>query len=194
MNILYVDASVKNGVAGVGITDGKEFNVRYTFPMDSSFEAEKMGIVITINYLQSRGIKTNEVTLYTDCQSAYNLVKDIRLGINLQWISRDYNLAHDIANEARLGLNGTKQYKNFLALERLNKAIDDAKKLRREEKTMKARMEQRVMAQLRAELYPMALQQLKEELREQVEKELTEKLVKELKEEILAELKDTVTV
>jgi len=97
---VYVDASVKNNVAGIGLVikrNGKLYKELRTIVKKCSniHKAEEMAIFRGIELIKKNGTSPKKCKIYTDCKSLVDKNKGIIEGIIIEWIPRELNEAHD---------------------------------------------------------------------------------------------------
>ena len=127
---IYVDGSFKDGKGGIGffIKRNGKFDRQMRFKLSNctdAYEVEFLAVTKGIEY--SKGKASPHYTIvYTDC---LNVVKHLNGKLNeieVRWIPRELNEAHDMAIRGRLTKKETKRYY------RKNKAIAERAKITKE--------------------------------------------------------------
>lgn len=111
---VYVDASVKHGVAGIGLVslkDGVKRSYRYLVNTSNNssqaeLEAVAKGVELVKKAMTREDIKTMEPKVKTDCLSIVERFGGSYSGVRLEWIPRRLNLAHKESVEARINKPG----------------------------------------------------------------------------------------
>lgn len=120
---VFVDGSYKDGKAGIGIVVKKNRRLirqkRYRLTnCISPHHAEKAAVVVGVEALKKIGSSPKRSTVYTDCQSVVQNLGGELNGIQVTWIPRELNEAHDMSVIGRtMTWWSTSKYRNF---EKLN--------------------------------------------------------------------------
>lgn len=104
MNI-YVDASIKNGTAGIGVVvkKGKDlFSQEFVLiGCHSSHDAETIAVYKGVELANQMKEPSNNIKIFTDCVNIVEKHGGLINGVKIEWIPRRLNLAHDYSVSAR---------------------------------------------------------------------------------------------
>lgn len=101
---VFIDGSFKDGRAGIGIkvVHGKEVFFEFFRRVDGcrhGFDAERMALIEAMKLFKPETYATN-IQIYTDAKNLLHYL-EIDERINLEWIPRAENLAHDLSVRGR---------------------------------------------------------------------------------------------
>lgn len=102
---VYVDSSFKNGIAGIGIVldcKGKITAKEYVlYNCETSNMGEQVAILKGIEYVKTIEKDLNKIILYTDNLGMFKKYKGNVQGVEISWIPRERNLAHEYSVTAK---------------------------------------------------------------------------------------------
>lgn len=96
---VYVDASVKDGKAGIGLIAKRDDKIFKTLRLmvngcNKSHEAEEIALLKGVEFIKRNGNSPKRCVIYTDYKAMAIKYNEGIDGITIKWIPRELNEAH----------------------------------------------------------------------------------------------------
>lgn len=103
---IYVDGSFKNGIGGVGLLIKKNNSTLRAerikvMQCKNPHQVEKGAVIMGVDAIKKCGCSPKRAVVYTDCLNVVKELDGLLDNIEIKWIPRELNEAHDMSIIAR---------------------------------------------------------------------------------------------